>query len=70
MKKRSVTVAGHRTSFTLEDEFWLEIKRLADAEGVTVNTLVTRIDAARDLSINLSSALRLHVLAALKARSS
>ncbi len=66
MKKRSITVAGHRTSLTLEDEFWRELKGLADREGVTMNALVTRIDATRDLSINLSSALRLHVLAALK----
>ncbi|MDB5478447.1 MAG: hypothetical protein JWM96_942 [Alphaproteobacteria bacterium] len=66
MKKRSVTVAGHRTSLSLEEAFWDELKQLAAARGQSLNILVTEIDKERDLSINLSSALRLFVLAELK----
>jgi predicted DNA-binding ribbon-helix-helix protein len=66
MKKRSITVSGHRTSLTLEDEFWTELQRLASERGISLNILVTEIDAARNLSVNLSSALRLYVLKALK----
>jgi predicted DNA-binding ribbon-helix-helix protein len=67
MKKRSITVAGHRTSLTLEDEFWVELGALAKARKQSVNELVTAIDKDRDLKINLSSALRLFILKSLKA---
>lgn len=62
MKKRSVTIAGHRTSLTLEEPFWLELKAVADRRGQSLNALVTAIDSERDLSVNLCSALRLFVL--------
>jgi predicted DNA-binding ribbon-helix-helix protein len=62
--KRSVTIAGHRTSVSLEAAFWGEIQRLATRRGLSLNQLVAEIDAARDG--NLSSALRLTVLQALK----
>ncbi len=62
MKKRSITIAGHRTSITLEEAFWVELKRLADHEGKTLAQLITAIDSARDLKTNLSSALRLYIL--------
>ena len=68
MKKRSVTIAGHQTSITLEEEFWQELKTLAVERKQSMNELVTEIDRTRDLSVNLSSALRLFVLAALKER--
>lgn len=68
MKKRSVTIAGHQTSITLEEEFWTELKELAAANQQSINDLVTEIDKTRDLSINLSSALRLYILSALKNR--
>lgn len=58
--KRSVLIAGHPTSVTLEPEFWDALKALALAEGTTINALVERIDAAR--SGNLSSAIRVWVL--------
>ena len=64
--KRSVTIDGHRTSFSLEDEFWMEIQRLAKAESVSIAHLVRRIDRKRGAERNLSSALRLHVLNAVK----
>jgi predicted DNA-binding ribbon-helix-helix protein len=64
IKKRSVVLAGHRTSISLEAEFWGVLRTLATMRGVSVNVLVARIDAARDAARpgNLSSALRLFVL--------
>lgn len=62
MKKRSVTIAGHRSSITLEDAFWAELQILAVRDGVSLNALVTRIDESRVPEQNLSSALRLYVL--------
>jgi predicted DNA-binding ribbon-helix-helix protein len=64
IRKRSALIAGHATSFSLEDAFWNELLSLAAAEGLSINQLVTRIDATR--TGNLSSALRLYVLRALK----
>lgn len=66
MKKRSVTIAGHRTSLTLEDEFWMELQAIARSRRISLNALVTELDNSRDLSVNLSSTLRLFVLAELK----
>lgn len=62
--KRSITIAGHRTSITLEPEFWTALKEIACSRGVSVNELVRRIDAARgpDARRGLSSAVRVHVL--------
>ena len=67
MKKRSVTLAGHPTSVSLEDEFWVELKRIAAEAGLPLAVLVARIDSSRG-SANLSSALRLAVLADLRAK--
>ena len=63
--KRSVIVAGHRTSVSLETAFWDELARLAKARHVSLNTLIADVDAAR--TSNLSSALRLFVLHTVKA---
>ena len=60
-QKRSLTLSGHRTSMSLEDIFWKEFKRLADADGETINGLAARIDAARG-DIGLASAIRIFVL--------
>jgi len=64
-EKRSVKIAGHATSVSLEAAFWAELKRLAEADGVSLNTLVAYIDAERES--NLSSALRVYVLERVKA---
>lgn len=64
IKKYSVMISGHRTSISLEPEFWEEIKRLAKEKNVSVPVLVAEIDDARNGG--LSSALRLYVLNALK----
>jgi predicted DNA-binding ribbon-helix-helix protein len=65
MKKRSVTISGHRTSISLESPFWDALKTHAENEGVSVNALITRIDDTRDKQgggYNLSSALRIFIL--------
>ncbi|MFW6076530.1 MAG: ribbon-helix-helix domain-containing protein [Hyphomicrobiales bacterium] len=59
--KRSVTVAGHRTSLSLEPEFWDALKRIAQREARTVSGLIGEIDASRGRR-NLSSAVRVYVL--------
>jgi predicted DNA-binding ribbon-helix-helix protein len=59
LEKHSVTVAGHRTSLSLEAVFWRELRRLAAARGQSLNALIAEIDAAR--SGNLSSAVRVWV---------
>ena len=59
--KRSVTIAGHETSISLEPRFWQALERAARELGMPVNALVARIDAARieaDRPPNLTSALR------------
>ena len=62
--KRSVTIAGHRTSVSLEAAFWDALKDIADADGISVNRLITRIDAeaGETPDRNLSSAIRVFVL--------
>ena len=58
--KRSVNIAGHATSVSIEKPFWDAFKKLAEEQGKSINQLITEIDEAR--SINLSSAIRLYVL--------
>jgi len=58
--KRSVTIAGHRTSVSLEPEFWEALRAIAARDGRSLAALIRDIDATRET--NLSSALRLHVL--------
>ena len=64
MKKRSVSIRGHRTSLSLEDGFWQELARIAQRRGTSVASLITEIDNSR--SGGLSSAVRLFVLDTLK----
>ena len=66
--KRSVTIAGHRTSISLERPFWEALKELACSEDTSVNELVRRIDSARGEKGSLSSAIRVHVLRAIQAK--
>ncbi len=61
--KRSVTIAGHRTSLSLEPEFWDALNTLATARDMPLAGLVAVIDEARGRT-NLSSALRVAVLKA------
>ena len=59
--KRSIVIAGHKTSVSLEDAFWRGLKEIAQSRGVTLSDLVAAIDSERQLG-NLSSAIRLFVL--------
>lgn len=61
--KRSISIAGHRTSISLESEFWDALQALARARGLSVQALVGAVDAQR-AGRNLSSAIRVHVLQA------
>ncbi len=65
VKKRSVEIAGHRTSLSLEEAFWRALKRIAAQDGVSINRLIERID--RERAGNLSSAVRIYVLERLEA---
>ncbi len=67
MRRHSVTLSGHRTSISLEDGFWAELQRIATTRSLSINALVTEVDKAR--TGNLSSALRLLVLADLRQES-
>jgi predicted DNA-binding ribbon-helix-helix protein len=67
IRKRSVTLEGHATSVSVEDQYWAELTRMAAEAGTSLGALIARIDRERDTA-NLSSALRLAVLADLKAR--
>jgi predicted DNA-binding ribbon-helix-helix protein len=60
--KRSVTLNGHRTSYSIEDEFQVQLQRLAEMRGQPLAALIADIDAAPRTDGGLSSALRLHVL--------
>jgi predicted DNA-binding ribbon-helix-helix protein len=60
IQKRSVRIAGHATSLSLEAEFWAALRTIAQRRGVSLNRLVGSIDAGRNG--NLSSALRVFVL--------
>ena len=63
VEKRSVLIAGHRTSVSLEPEFWEALKAIASKRGSSLNRLIAEIDAER--SGNLSSAIRVFVLKSL-----
>lgn len=62
IRKRSVTIRGHRTSYSLEQSFYDELLNIAQSRGLTLAALVGEIDGARARDTNLSSALRLYVL--------
>jgi predicted DNA-binding ribbon-helix-helix protein len=66
IRKHSLTIAGHRTSLSLEAAFWDALKAQARAEGVSLATLVERID--RERQGNLSSAVRVYLLEKLRER--
>jgi predicted DNA-binding ribbon-helix-helix protein len=65
--KRSVAVAGHRTSVSLEAPFWDALKDIAAVRGASVQALVGEIDAGRG-GANLSSAIRVFVLREVRGR--
>ncbi|MBA85798.1 ribbon-helix-helix domain-containing protein [Thalassobius sp. S69A] len=60
--KRSLTLRGHRTSVSLEDDFWHGFRAIAETQGKPINVLAAELDAARDLDTGLATAIRLFVL--------
>jgi predicted DNA-binding ribbon-helix-helix protein len=60
--KRSIMISGHKTSVSLEDAFWSDLKNIARAQKATLGELISKIDESRGHG-NLSSAIRLFVLA-------
>ncbi|TIR18045.1 MAG: aryl-sulfate sulfotransferase [Mesorhizobium sp.] len=63
VEKRSVTIRGHRTSFSLEQPFYDDLVAIAAQRSLSLAALVAEIDETRTRDANLSSALRLYVLA-------
>jgi len=61
-QKHSLTLRGHRTSVTLEPEFWQEFREIADKKSISVNALAAQIDALREPDTGLASAIRVYVL--------
>jgi predicted DNA-binding ribbon-helix-helix protein len=62
MAKRSISVAGHRTSISLEEPFWQAFAEIAAERRMSLAGLVEEIDRVRPAEVNLSSAIRLFVL--------
>jgi predicted DNA-binding ribbon-helix-helix protein len=60
--KRSVSVNGHKTSISLEEPFWNEIKAIASQKNTTIKDLITDIDRDKQAEANLSSSLRVFIL--------
>jgi predicted DNA-binding ribbon-helix-helix protein len=60
--KRSLTLRGHRTSVSLEEEFWQAFREIALREGKGINELAAEIDTARGTDAGLASAIRVFVL--------
>ena len=61
-RKHSLTLGGHRTSVSLEDDFWNGFKEIATARGLGLNELAREIDASRAPGTGLATAIRLAVL--------
>ncbi|WP_170398661.1 ribbon-helix-helix domain-containing protein [Ruegeria arenilitoris] len=60
--KRSLTLKGHRTSVSLEDEFWQAFRDIAKSKDIAINALAAEIDVDRDPEIGLASAIRVFIL--------
>jgi len=60
--KRSLTLRGHRTSVSLEDEFWIAFRDIAKEKGRGINDLAAEIDVSRHPDTGLASAIRVFVL--------
>lgn len=61
-EKHSLSLKGHRTSVSLEPEFWDAFRKIAAEDGKAINAMAAEIDAARDTDVGLATAIRLHVL--------
>jgi len=61
ISKRSIVIGGHKTSVSLEDAFWSDLKHIAYTQEASLSELIAKIDETRQQG-NLSSAIRLFVL--------
>ena len=61
-EKHSLTLRGHRTSVSLEAEFWRAFRSIAEERGLTLNALAAEVDEGRDPDVGLASAIRVFVL--------
>ena len=66
--KRSLTLRGHRTSVSLEDEFWQAFREIAQERDLAINELAAEIDETRALDCGLATEMRLYVLRHYRAR--
>lgn len=62
LEKHSISIRGHRTSYSLEPEFYAELKRIAKEQQKPLAKLITELDETRSSESNLSSTLRVFVL--------
>ncbi|MCD1624702.1 ribbon-helix-helix domain-containing protein [Seohaeicola saemankumensis] len=60
--KHSLTLRGHRTSVTLEPDFWQALRDIATSKDIPINVLAAQIDESREADIGLASAIRVYVL--------
>jgi len=60
-RKHSLTLKGHRTSVSLESDFWRGFQEIAKAQNLPLNVLAAQIDAERGMECGLASAIRLYV---------
>ncbi len=68
LQKHSISIRGHRTSYTLEEAFYSELKKIAQARDIPLAKLITNLDENRSPDQNLSSTLRVFVLEEIKNR--
>lgn len=61
-EKHSLTLKGHRTSVSLEPEFWAAFREIAKGKSIPINALAAEIDVDRGAGMGLASAIRLYVL--------
>ena len=61
-QKHSLTLHGHRTSVSLEPEFWKAFNDIARARGLALNALAAEVDEVRGMDCGLASAIRVYVL--------
>jgi predicted DNA-binding ribbon-helix-helix protein len=66
VEKHSVSIRGHRTSFSLEKPFMDELRLVAERRGIALAALIAEVDETRPRDANLSSALRMFVLEAVR----
>ena len=67
MIKHSITINKHKTSISLENDFWIELKIAAEELNVSINNLVSKIDKERNINnIGLSSSIRIWIIQRLK----